>query len=310
MRRVIPLELVGNESLDFDLYDESGQVIYKKGEKLTPDFLMMINFKKVFKQDGAANQIITPVKAEVPKPEFKSAISEAATETLIRSSKKVLEVVFENGNADVKECVRSRDIIVDEVASKIEKIKCIGQLRVFDEYTFSHIINVSAMSTALGMLLKLDEQEIKDLALGALLHDIGKMKIPKEILNKPGKLDPQEFRVMQGHSYLGYRYIRREMGLSEKIAKIALQHQERYGGGGYPYGLRGENISELAQIVGIIDVYDALISTRAYKPAILSRDAIKIMLDEGSMSFNPYMLSKFVCLANYKDKNPGNGDDI
>ncbi|MCK7481203.1 MAG: HD domain-containing protein [Candidatus Moduliflexus flocculans] len=149
-------------------------------------------------------------------------------------------------------CETMRDTIVDEVASKVEKIDCIGQLRIFDEYTFSHILNVSSMSVALGLLLGLKEQDISSLAMGALLHDIGKMKIPKKILNKPSRLEPQEFEIMKNHAKLGYDYIKNEMKLSEKIAEVALDHQERYNGGGYPRGLKARKYLYMVKLLPLL----------------------------------------------------------
>ena len=101
---------------------------------------------------------------------------------------------------------------------------------------YSHAINVSILSTAIGITMELEEETISDLALGSLLHDIGKTKIPKEILDKPGKLTPEEFMVMINHSEFGYKILT-DAGVPEYIAKAALEHHERANGGGYPRGL-------------------------------------------------------------------------
>ena len=303
MRRIIPLELVGSEKLDFDLYDEKGEIIYKSGDKLTPNFLMMLNYKKVYRKSEPVSLDFETKNIDTPKETigYKSLISQTATTSLIKNARQVLKATFNKDRPAIAVCNATRDIIVEEVGSNIEKIECISQLRIFDEYTFSHTINVSSMSTALGIVLGFNEIDISDLALGALLHDIGKMEVPKDILNKPGKLDPDEFQYMRSHSLLGYQYIKKKMGFDDKVAQVALEHQERYGGGGYPNGLKGKEISLFSQVTAIADVYDALISNRVYKRAIASPDAIKIMLSEGSESFNPYMLYKFIYMANYKE---------
>ncbi|EKE04527.1 MAG: hypothetical protein ACD_20C00052G0002 [uncultured bacterium] len=303
MRRIIPLELVGSEKLDFDLYDEKGEIIYKSGDELTPNFLMMLSYKKVYRKSEPVSLDFETKNIDTPKEtiEYKSLISQTATTSLIKNARQVLKATFNKDRPAIAVCNATRDIIVEEVGSNIEKIECISQLRIFDEYTFSHTINVSSMSTALGIVLGFNETDISDLALGALLHDIGKMEVPKDILNKPGKLDPDEFQYMRSHSLLGYQYIKKKMGYDDKVAQVALEHQERYGGGGYPNGLKGKEISLFSQVTAIADVYDALISNRVYKRAIASPDAIKIMLSEGSESFNPYMLYKFIYMANYKE---------
>ncbi|MFH0702747.1 MAG: HD domain-containing phosphohydrolase [bacterium] len=305
MRRIIPLELVGYKKLDYDLYDEKGEVVYKSGSELTPDILIMLNFKKVYIKDDITSLDFDKVKSYPGMKnslEFESIISKNATTLLVESTKDILKKVLKDKIPDISICITARDTILQEVKEKLEKIECISQLRVFDEYTFSHTINVSTISSALGITLGLSENDVKDLALGALLHDIGKMRIPKNILNKPDKLTPSEFELVKKHTTLGYQFIMEKMDLQDKIAKVALEHQEKYGGEGYPNGLKNKEISLFAQITSIADVYDALISKRVYKKAIFSKDALKIMLSEGSSSFNPYMLYKFVFLAKYKDK--------
>lgn len=294
MRRIIPLELMGQEKLDYDLYDENGNVIYQNGSTLTPDILMSLNFKKVYTR---SEQGIDDLNI---KQEFETQISETAVKELLNSAKNILKSTEDGKAPNINACQKATDTIIEEVGEKLEQIDCIGQLRIFDEYTYSHTINVSTMSSAIAMDLGLPDDEIKELALGALLHDIGKMKIPKDILNKPGKLDPEEFDYMKRHTVLGYQIIKNEMKLSEKIALVALEHQEKYGGGGYPNKLKGKEITLFAQIASVADVYDALVSTRVYKKGMPSNKATEIMVSEGSASFNPYILHRFIKMANVK----------
>lgn len=303
MRRIIPLELVGYEKLDYDLYDENGEILYKNGDELTPNLLIMMNYKKIYKRDEPVKLNFEALELDElsEEREFQSVISKNATEYILKSTKKILKETFNGSTPSTSVCTAVRDTIVNEVADRLEQIDCIGQLRVFDEYTFSHTVNVSTISAAIGMTVGLSDEDINDLALGALLHDIGKMRIPKDVLNKPDKLDHDEFELMKSHTVLGYQLILKEMSLTERIAKVALEHQEKYGGEGYPDGLKGKQISLFAQITSIADVYDALVSKRVYKRPIFSHDALRIMLSEGSASFNPFILYKFVYLANFKD---------
>lgn len=321
MHRILTLELVGQKILDYDLFDKEGQIVYKSGEQLTPNLLMMLNFKKIYRKEKPAEKLQPYInvvqddhvirekdinlknykRKSFKKSELKSVISKKATEYLVQSTKNILQDIQDGKTPDISACTAVRDIVVNEVSANLEKIECIGQLRVFDEYTFSHTINVSTISSALGLTLKLSEKELEDLSLGALLHDIGKMKIPIDILNKPGKLDFEEFEIIKSHTIHGYKIILNEMYLSDKIAKVALEHQEKYGGTGYPNKLKGQEISLFAQITAIADVFDALVSKRIYKNPMPQHEALKIMLSEGSQSFNPYMLYKFIYLANYKD---------
>jgi len=288
MHRIIPLDLVGNDKLTFDLYNDKGHIIYKNGEILTRELLIKFCHEKVF------------IKEKQKISKHKSVIPEHVASTLVNISKSILKKIRANEKPDISACNEATDIILEEVNNNLEKIDCISQLRIFDEYTFSHTVNVASMSSAVGIILGLDENELKDLALGALLHDVGKMLVPKDVLNKPAMLAPEEFEIMKSHSLLGYRYILDNINLPEKIAKVALDHQENYGGGGYPNGLKGKEIDFNAQITAIADVYDALTSNKVYKKAVDSDKAINIMLSEGKERFNPFILSQFIKITDYK----------
>lgn len=189
--------------------------------------------------------------------------------------------------------------LIGDIVSKINHLQYLNQLRIRDGVTYSHTLDVTAASIALGAKLGLNREDLETLALGALLHDLGKLLIPKPIMFKPTRLTDKEFQVMQLHPSLGYRIIREELKLPEEVARPALEHQELYAGGGYPQNLAGDEIHYFSQIVKIADVYDALTSRRPYKESICSYRAIKIMLLEGSNSFNPEILKAFLELANF-----------
>lgn len=300
MRPIISLELVGNDKLDFNIYDSSGELIYHKGEILTPELLIKlcssitVFVKKESSTQNANNEGIL---------KHKPIITNQVAETLITISKNIFNKISADEKPNIESCNEATEIIVDEVSNKLGKIDCISQLKIFDEYIFAHTVNVSTMSTALGITLGLYENELKELALGALLHDIGKMLVPKEILKKPAKLTEEEFEIMKSHSLLGYRYILDTINLPDKIAKVALHHQEDYDGGGYPNGLKDTEINFYAQITSVADVYDALTSNRSYKKAVDSDSAVDIMISESINRFNPYIMDKFTRLVDYKNRS-------
>ncbi len=312
MRRVIALELVGQSQLEYDLYDENGEIIYNKGDILSPDFIMMLNFKKVYKSDVPActktqevlkaQEETTDKKAELPKvniiksKEKPSLISPTAKKYTMGTSRSMVSAIYDGKLPNEKECDKAADVIIEEVVTKLDNFECISQLRVYDEYIYSHSVNVASLSAALGKTLNLEPEKIKELTLGAFLHDIGKMKIPREILNKPGALTKDEYQYIKNHAVYGYEIVK-DMGQPEVIAKVALEHQERFNGEGYPNNLKGNEISLYGQISAISDVYDALVSERVYKNSVISPDALRVMLSEGKDSFNPDILNKFVYLA-------------
>lgn len=325
MQRVVILQYTGEESLDFDLYNSFRDVVYEKGTPLTPEMFLKFSVTNVYKAEDDEPLIseVSKAKQEAKKnipqkamEKLENVFPEEITEHLISNTKQIIKKFEEGELPDMSICEATRDIIIDEISAKIDQVESISQLRVIDDYTFSHALNVSSICSALALKLDFSENDIKELTLGALLHDIGKTKIPEEILKKPTKLDPKEMEIMKRHTVYGYDIIKNQLKLPERIALVALEHQEKYNGSGYPKGIKGKEISLFAQVTAIADVYDSLISQRAYKKPMLSSDAIKIMISEGSKAFNPFILYKFVYLANYKstdnvvDEEPANIKDI
>lgn len=137
-----------------------------------------------------------------------------------------------------------------------------------DEYTYRHSIGVAIIARLIGIAKGMKSHELMELTMAAFLHDIGKAKIPDEILNKPGKLSAEEFNQVKQHTLLGYELISGMEGFTHRQALVVLQHHEREDGGGYPYGLTGDEIDPHSKIVAIADVFHAMISKRVYKEPI------------------------------------------
>lgn len=305
MQKVVILEYVGQESLSFDLYNSFREVVYQKGTPLTPSMILQFSANDIYRSDNEEPLVseVSKIKYNVHKENLTVVYSQEIADYLIDNTKKILHKI-ENGEIPDKSlCEASRDIILDEVSAKIDQVESINQLRIVDEYTFSHGVNVSSICSALAFKFDFNEKDIQDLALAAFLHDIGKSKIPAEILHKPKPLLPKELDIMKQHTKYGYEIIKGQMGLSDKIALVALEHQEKYNGTGYPKGLKGKEISLFSQITSIADVYDALVSQRVYKEPMTSANAIKLMIAEGSKAFNPFVLYKFIYLVNYKSSD-------
>jgi putative nucleotidyltransferase with HDIG domain len=144
-------------------------------------------------------------------------------------------------------------------------VLCLNKVRSIDEYTYAHSLNVALLCSLLGSWLNLDESNIKRLTSCGLLHDIGKSKIPREILNKPEALTPAEFEEIKKHPTLGYKILEKNIAISKDVALGVLMHHEREDGSGYPLGLESSQISYYAKILAVVDVYDAMTSNRVYK---------------------------------------------
>ena len=179
------------------------------------------------------------------------------------------------------------DDLMDAIDSNNAVAIDIGELKTSDEYTFKHSVDVATISMILAKQQGLSRKEIYEIGICGLLHDVGKTKVPLEILNKPGRLNDEEFEIMKQHSVFGYRMIKDKPDFSNTICLGVLQHHEKINGAGYPMGVAGNQISPYARIISIADIYDALITERPYKQAFTKRDAVEMIMSmTGELDIN------------------------
>lgn len=167
---------------------------------------------------------------------------------------------------------RAVEDILNDVQSNEKVVVSLHKVRSFDDYTFVHSVNVCVLTILLGQGLNYHRFNLTKLATGALLHDVGKIRIPSDIINKPGKLSPQEFEIVKTHPMRGFELLSKNMSFVS--AHVALQHHERIDGSGYPRGLQDESIHEFGKIAAVADVYDALTSDRPYRKAMTPAQAM------------------------------------
>ncbi|NMD71776.1 HD-GYP domain-containing protein [Bacillus sp. DNRA2] len=185
------------------------------------------------------------------------------------------------------------DSLIKEVQRSKNVSKLLTDVYVHDDYTYTHCTNVTIYSLAMAMELKLSRGEINIIGMGAMLHDIGKILIPKDILNKPGRLTPEEFDVIKTHTEFGWEILRNEPSVYTLSANCAYQHHEKLDGTGYPRGLKGNEISTYARHLSIADVFDALTSNRVYRKAMLPHEAMEILYAGTYTQFDPFYLKAF-----------------
>jgi putative nucleotidyltransferase with HDIG domain len=196
---------------------------------------------------------------------------------------------------EVEQCAPLVDGIFNSIFRNPDALLPLSQVKTRDEYTFQHSVSVSALAVAFGRALKLPRAEIREFALGALLHDVGKARVPDRILNKPGKLTDEEFLVMKSHAEHGSAVLAQAKGKVSQIAlNAASEHHERYDGTGYPRGLKGDAISAHGQMMAIIDVYDAITSVRVYHQGMPPTDALRKLFEWGKFHFNPALVQAFI----------------
>jgi HD-GYP domain-containing protein (c-di-GMP phosphodiesterase class II) len=206
----------------------------------------------------------------------------------------IFDVVAKTGVVPVSE-IKNEIMPAIRQAAEIPHIyHLFYELKSKDEYTYRHTVCVGIISTLLGKWLNLPQSDLNDLSLGATLHDIGKARIPADILNKPGRLTMEEYAEMKRHTVYGYRLLKDIPELNDRVALIALQHHEREDGGGYPFSLPSDKIDEFAKIVAIADVYHAMSSSRVYHQAEPFHIVISQMQNDVFGKFNPKIMLVFL----------------
>lgn len=186
------------------------------------------------------------------------------------------------------------DSIIVRINENRDIVSCINQMRSADEYTYTHSINVSLVCMLIGKWMRFDYYKVKELVQAGLLHDIGKGKIPQEILNKPDKLTAEEYEEIKMHPMYGYRLAERIPNISEDILNGILMHHEREDGSGYPLNMKGDQIHEFAKIIAVADVYDAMTSNRVYKGKGTPFDVFELMEKDSFGIFDPKVINVFL----------------
>jgi len=184
--------------------------------------------------------------------------------------------------------------MVDSIFRNQDALLPLARLKNHDDYTFEHSVSVCALLVAFGRGMKMSRDVIKEMALGGLMHDVGKARIPDSILNKPAKLNDDEFARMQGHVAQGVVLLQAMPGISRIALEVTGQHHERFDGTGYPRKLAGEQISLYGQMAAIVDVYDAISSERVYHKGMSPTQALKKLLEWSSHHFDPKLVQSFI----------------
>lgn len=206
----------------------------------------------------------------------------------------IMNKVKNSAEIDVKTLMNIVDEIVYEIMENSYAFIQLNSIRDLDNYTYLHSIDVCIYSIILGKSYGLPQAVLNKLGTGAMLHDIGKGKVPSEILLKPGPLSSDEFEIMKKHTIWGYEAIMSCSNVDKAIANIALHHHERWDGKGYPNGLRGYEIDYFSRVVTICDIYDALTADRVYRGRILPHEAAEYILNSIGTITDPELTKKFI----------------
>lgn len=272
-----------------NLYSKDQSLLLSQGQAIKDSYIMKLKrhgYSGVFIYDSVSDDI-----------EIESLISDQLRMSAVAAVKDVF-IMSAGGDANVNDQLldTTKKIVndlIDEILFNRDVMVNMVDLKIFDDYTFYHSVNVAVLSLLVGISLDFPRSYLYSLGLGALLHDIGKIFIDQNILRKNGPLSGSEFGLIKQHPSNGYEYLINHFNIPAKSYLGALQHHERYDGSGYPLALKGDRISEIGRIIAIADVYDALTSDRPYRKALLPSDAMEYIMGGAGTMFDPLYVSKF-----------------
>jgi putative nucleotidyltransferase with HDIG domain len=259
------------------IYNENGQVLISEDVPLTER--MIIRLKElgitfVYVKDKRTEDIETvqPISSSLRKEAIETI--ENVFIDLQKESKLSKSFLLEKNSKHLLKVIRS---VVHEVRNNKDLITLLSEVYTYDNYIFTHSLNVTLYTLAIGTQLKMSDKQLEILGIGAILHDVGKMTVPIDILLKPGRLTFEEFEAIKLHTEHGFEILRKMPTIPLVAAHCAFQHHERLDGSGYPRGIKGPEIHEFAKVMAVADVFDAVTSNRVYRSAMLPHEGLEVL---------------------------------
>ncbi|MBF0542361.1 MAG: HD-GYP domain-containing protein [Nitrospirae bacterium] len=260
-----------------------------QGKELKPESSIIKTTERNIIAPAAFGEEIT--KAKKIKKEVVKIVSELMLD--VRAGKQI----------NVNKVDDMVDNMVESVYRNRDAMMCLGMLKDVDEYTFLHSVNVCILMVTFCKAMNFEKDAAQKVGVGALLHDIGKMKVPMTVLNKPGKLTDEEFNIMKSHVTFGKEILSDLSTVSDISKSIACEHHERFDGTGYASGLKGNTISKYGQMAAIVDVFDAITSNRCYHKGMTAYEALQKILEWSKQHFNKTLVEKYIdCVGIYPIK--------
>jgi HD-GYP domain-containing protein (c-di-GMP phosphodiesterase class II) len=278
MRRIRIDELKSGMIVAHTIMDCDGRILLRSGIQLNENYIKRLS-------EFGLNSVY--IRDSLDGVEVRDVISDETRLESIKIVKDSFQQLENQHKLNVRMVQSMVDKIIDDLLSDINVLVNFNDIRTFDDYTFGHSVNVAVLAIMTGITLGFNELQLKELGIGAILHDIGKTRIDKNILSKTGDLSKDEFNEIKRHTYYGFEILRQYPDVSLMSAHVALQHHERWDGNGYPRRLAGDNIIEYARIVTVCDVYDALVSDRPYRAAYTVNQALNILKRMSGIYLDP-----------------------
>ncbi|NLM40608.1 MAG: HD-GYP domain-containing protein [Firmicutes bacterium] len=292
MRFVHIDNLESGQELARPVFAPDGRILLNRGVRMETSYIQRLRHLGV-----PGVYVAEPGLVDIEIPD---TISQRTRMEAIGNVKAVFDSVRVGKTFKLDDISRSVKTIIDEIIQNPNVLASLSDVRSYDGYTFSHSVNVCVISVMLGLKSQLNEKQLYELALGAMLHDIGKTQVPEEILLKPGRLTEEEMAVMKQHTTFGWQILRSCEEIPLSSAHVAYQHHERPTGLGYPRGLTSEQTIQYAKIVAVADAYDAMTSERVYQRGMLPYEALKLINRLRGVQFESEIVDLLeTCVAAY-----------
>lgn len=278
------------EPSSLDLFDKQGILLLSKGKPITTNIQERLLRRQIYTLNYELDKSQAPKTNNFSVLEYQDIVSD-------------IREVFEDTYLISLDRLQKTFSIVDKIIHELEGTDQVyldlNKFREFDNYTYIHSVNVAILATMIGLQIGFKGQTLRDLTLGAILHDIGKRAIPFNILNKPSSLTNDELETVKRHPVIGEEMLT-GASISSEALSIIRHHHERWNGQGYPDGLRRNAIDLNAQIVAVSDVFDALVSDRPYRKGLPPYHALELIVAGSNEDFNEEIVQSFLqCLVLY-----------
>lgn len=299
-------DLIPGMLLAENIYDLDGNILLASGIKLRDAYIRKIEetpMLRVAVAKGEGIEVALPKESPRPSPLSALQTKQQRIEATRHEARSVMDkalnevIGLEMPNASV--IIEIVERLLNDILSSDDIVFHIDQLRDLDGYLLDHGINVAILSIVMGIVSGMNRGELRAIATGAILHDVGKLFIDQDIVNKPGQLTHEEFSLVKHHARLGYELIKKFPEITPEAAVIAMNHHERVDGKGYPNGLSGEQIDLYSQIVGLVDVFDAMTSDKVYAKKVSPYKAVQTLVKCADTHFFSALVSRFVSAMGY-----------
>lgn len=274
-----------------DVVDRYGRTLVTAGIPLKQELIKLLKKHEIFSISVRSDKTINY--------EISKAHDLITMDTRLKLISSV-ENAFTSSDGLVRHLTQLQNYIEDIVSTLVNDqnvLMYLDDVNCTSDYLFMHSVNVGLFSIIIGIAMDLPFDELCLLGMGGLLHDFGKTRITKYILDKQGQLTPEEFDQIKEHAALGYNVLKIDTYLDYRITFMALQHHERCNGSGYPWGISRHQIHPLARIVAVADVYDALTTNRVYRSRLTSSEAMGIINKGDEIHFDPDVIKAFNRIA-------------